>query len=54
MVISAMVWGGNDENHAGVIILDARTFTEIARADFRTPSPVPKCLHGWFLHKKGG
>ncbi|XP_044744862.1 carotenoid isomerooxygenase isoform X2 [Coccinella septempunctata] len=52
VVLSAMVWGGDDENHAGIIILDARTFTEIARAEFHTPSPVPKCLHGWFLPKK--
>ncbi|KAL3289195.1 hypothetical protein HHI36_003630 [Cryptolaemus montrouzieri] len=52
VVISAMVWGGEDVNHAGVIILNAVTFKEIARAEFHTPSPVPKCLHGWFVHKK--
>ncbi|XP_045461603.1 carotenoid isomerooxygenase [Harmonia axyridis] len=54
VVISAMVWGGTDVNHAGVIILDAKTFTEIARAEFHTPGPVPKCLHGWFLNQKDG
>ncbi|KAK9891206.1 hypothetical protein WA026_013521 [Henosepilachna vigintioctopunctata] len=54
VVLSAMVWGQDDENHAGIVILDAITFTEIGRAEFNTPSPVPKCLHGWFVHKTGG
>ncbi|KAJ8949375.1 hypothetical protein NQ314_008235, partial [Rhamnusium bicolor] len=49
VVLAAMVWGGRDANHAGLLVLDAKTFIEIGRAEFRTPSPVPKCLHGWFL-----
>ncbi|XP_044262087.1 carotenoid isomerooxygenase [Tribolium madens] len=49
VVLAAMVWGGKDTNHVGLIILDAESFTEVARAEFRTPGPVPKCLHGWFL-----
>lgn len=49
VILSAMVWGEEDTNHVGLLILDAVTFTEIGRADFQTPSPVPKCLHGWYL-----
>ncbi|KAF2895552.1 hypothetical protein ILUMI_10627, partial [Ignelater luminosus] len=50
VVLAAMVWGNSDTNHVGLIVLDAKTFLEIGRAEFQTPSPVPKCLHGWFLH----
>ncbi|CAH1163842.1 unnamed protein product [Phaedon cochleariae] len=49
VVLTAMVWGEDDTNHVGLLILDAVTFIELGRAEFRTPSPVPKCLHGWFL-----
>lgn len=49
VVVAAMVWGGGDTNHTGLVILDAKTLTEIGRAEFRTPGPVPKTLHGWFL-----
>lgn len=50
VILAAMVWGGNDTNHVGIIIIDAISFEEIGRAEFFTPSPVPKCLHGWFVH----
>lgn len=49
VVLAAMVWGRTETNKAGLLILDAKTFKELARAEFHTPSPVPKCLHGWFL-----
>ncbi|KAL1493902.1 hypothetical protein ABEB36_009584 [Hypothenemus hampei] len=52
IVLSVLVWGNQDTNHVGLLILDAHTFTEIGRAEFRTPSPVPKCLHGWFFPDK--
>ncbi|XP_062557482.1 carotenoid isomerooxygenase isoform X2 [Armigeres subalbatus] len=48
VVLAAMVWGREEENRVGLLILDAKTFTEIARSEFTTPGPVPKCLHGWF------
>ncbi|KAK2577240.1 hypothetical protein KPH14_003385 [Odynerus spinipes] len=52
VVLSALVWGQDRETEVGLLILDAETFTEIARVTFDTPGPVPKCLHGWFtLHK---
>ncbi|KAG5872558.1 hypothetical protein JTB14_033977 [Gonioctena quinquepunctata] len=49
VVLSAIVWGGKDTNHVGLLVLNAKDFTEIGRAEFHTKSPVPKCLHGWFL-----
>lgn len=48
VVLSALVWGQERETEVGLLILNATTFKEIARATFDTPSPVPKCLHGWF------
>ncbi|KAL6261935.1 hypothetical protein P5V15_007018 [Pogonomyrmex californicus] len=47
VVVSSLVWTER-ETQVGLLILDAVTFTEIARATFDTPGPVPKCLHGWF------
>ncbi|XP_071651429.1 carotenoid isomerooxygenase isoform X2 [Temnothorax longispinosus] len=47
VVVSSLVWA-EKETQVGLLILDAVTFTEIARATFNTPGPVPKCLHGWF------
>ncbi|KAF5305094.1 hypothetical protein FQA39_LY09356 [Lamprigera yunnana] len=49
IIISALIWGRDDENHVGLLVLNAKTMKEIGRAEFHTPSPVPKCLHGWFL-----
>lgn len=48
IVLAALVWGGAEVNRAGMLVLCARTWTELGRAEFRTPGPVPKCLHGWF------
>ncbi|XP_018395628.1 PREDICTED: carotenoid isomerooxygenase [Cyphomyrmex costatus] len=47
VIVSSIVWA-DKETRVGLLILDAVTFTEIARATFDTPGPVPKCLHGWF------
>ncbi|XP_072388973.1 carotenoid isomerooxygenase isoform X1 [Diabrotica undecimpunctata] len=52
VVLSAMVWGEEDTNHVGLLVLDGESFTELGRAEFNTPSPAPKCLHGWFLPSK--
>nr|CAD7446287.1 unnamed protein product [Timema bartmani] len=51
VILSSLVWGKGLENQVGVIILDAITWKELARAEFTTPSAVPKCLHGWFTPK---
>ncbi|XP_045533325.1 carotenoid isomerooxygenase-like [Pieris brassicae] len=48
VILSAVLWS-NDENAVDLLVLDARTFKELGRARFRTPTPAPKCLHGWFL-----
>lgn len=52
MILSALLWGQDHETQAGLLILDAETFIELARATFDTPGPVPKCLHGWFTFNK--
>ncbi|CAH1128203.1 unnamed protein product [Ceutorhynchus assimilis] len=52
IILSVMVYGNDDTNHVGLLILDAHTFKEIGRAEFKTPSAVPKCLHGWFVPGK--
>ncbi|KAL0129067.1 hypothetical protein PUN28_004036 [Cardiocondyla obscurior] len=51
VIVSSIVWAER-ETRVGLLILDAVTFTEIARAIFDTPGPVPKCLHGWFSLEK--
>lgn len=52
VVLSALVWAAGHETEVGLLILDAVSFQEIARATFDTPGPVPKCLHGWFSLSK--
>uniref|UniRef100_A0A1B0GMU1 Uncharacterized protein n=1 Tax=Phlebotomus papatasi TaxID=29031 RepID=A0A1B0GMU1_PHLPP len=52
VILASLVWGQGDENHVGLIVLCAKTFKELGRSEFFTPSPVPKCLHGWFASKK--
>ncbi|KAF6214118.1 hypothetical protein GE061_011849 [Apolygus lucorum] len=47
VVLTSVLWG-NDDRKVALVILDAKSFTEIARTEFRAPTPVPKCLHGWF------
>lgn len=49
VVLSALVWGKGLEREVGILVLDASTWQELSRATFTTSSPVPKCLHGWFI-----
>ncbi|KAK9729173.1 Retinal pigment epithelial membrane protein [Popillia japonica] len=49
ILLSALLWGNNEVNRVGLLILDAKTMKEIGRAEFRTPGVIPKCLHGWFI-----
>ncbi|XP_077286396.1 neither inactivation nor afterpotential B [Arctopsyche grandis] len=49
VVVAALVWGQNRSHEVGLLVLDAKSLKEVARTTFVTPSPVPKCLHGWFL-----
>jgi len=52
VVLSSLIWGGDNECRTGLLILDAVSWTELGRTEFHTPSPVPKCLHGWY-HNDG-
>lgn len=52
VVLASMIWGGDDINHVGLLILDGQTFQELGRAEFHTPTAVPKCFHGWFTPHK--
>lgn len=47
-----MVWGKNRNSEVGLLVLCAKTMAELGRVTFNTPSPAPKCLHGWFLPNK--
>ena len=38
------------ENEVSLLVLDARTMTEIGRVQFDTNGPVPKCLHGLWMN----
>ncbi|XP_063893598.1 carotenoid isomerooxygenase [Helicoverpa armigera] len=49
VLLSALVWGGEKTQSVALLVLDAKTMKELARTTFDTPSPAPKCLHGWFL-----
>ncbi|XP_068632686.1 carotenoid isomerooxygenase [Battus philenor] len=48
VLLCALVWGSR-ECAVGLLVLDARTLQQLAVVHFETPSPAPKCLHGWFL-----
>lgn len=52
VILASMVWGKTDENRVGLLVLCAKTWTEIGRCEFITNGPVPKCLHGWFAFEK--
>lgn len=53
VVLASMVWGNGEENRVGLLVLDAKTFAELGRCEFNElPTPIPKCLHGWFAARK--
>lgn len=49
VVLAGMIWGGDDTKHVGLVIIDGRSFVEIGRSEFHTPSAVPNSFHGWFV-----
>ncbi|XP_072938578.1 carotenoid isomerooxygenase-like [Epargyreus clarus] len=49
VLVIALVRGAHE---LALLVLDARSLRELARASFRTPTPSPKSLHGWFLPEK--
>lgn len=53
VILASMVWGEGDENHVGLLVLDAKDMKELGRCEFTNlPGPVPKCLHGWFAERE--
>ncbi|KAF2894758.1 hypothetical protein ILUMI_11414 [Ignelater luminosus] len=52
VVLAGLIWGGSDTNRVGLIVLDAKTMTELGKAEFHTPSSMPRCFHGWFVPEK--
>ena len=40
--------GEPDVNYAGLVVLDAKTMTELGRAEFSLDGPASKPLHGFF------
>lgn len=52
ILLASLIWGGSDTNRVGLIILDAKTMTEIGRAEFNVLSPIPLCFHGLFVSEK--
>jgi carotenoid isomerooxygenase len=47
-----MVWGKEEENRVGLLVLCAKSMKELGRCEFKTNGPVPKCLHGWYTAAK--
>lgn len=53
VVISAIMYGDPDSNHVDLLVLDAQTFKELGRCEFKNLSnPVTKTFHGWFVEEK--
>lgn len=53
VVISSIVYGDPDSNHIDLLFLDAKTFKELGRCEFKNlRSPVPKPFHGCFVDER--
>jgi carotenoid isomerooxygenase len=53
VLLASMVWGNGEANRVGLLVLDAKTMTELGRCEFNDlPTPIPKCLHGWFAERR--
>lgn len=50
-VILSAILNESDENRGFLLVLDAKNFIELARAEFQTPSAIPTDFHGMFLNK---
>ena len=51
-VILSAVLSEDDETKAFLLLLDAKSFKEIARASFETPSAITGDFHGLFITNK--
>ena len=47
-VVLSLLTKKKEPNYAGLLILDARDMSEVARVDFRTKGSVTPTLHGLF------
>ncbi|KAL7044598.1 hypothetical protein ACKWTF_001997 [Chironomus riparius] len=53
VVISSVSYGEADSNRVILLVLDAKTFNELGRCEFKNLSdPVTKTFHGWFLDER--
>jgi carotenoid isomerooxygenase len=53
VLVSALLRGKEDTNCVELLVLDAKTFKELGRSEFKDlPSPVTKTFHGWFLNER--
>lgn len=48
VVLSSLLHEDNEKKLA-LVVLDARSFLELAVVEFDSPSPIPGDFHGWFL-----
>lgn len=53
VVIASVTYGGSESNRVTLLVLDAITFKELGRCEFKDLSdPVTKTFHGWFLDER--
>ncbi|XP_070499714.1 carotenoid isomerooxygenase-like [Chironomus tepperi] len=53
VVIASITYGESEANRVTLLVLDAKTFTELGRCEFKNLSdPVSKTFHGWFLDER--
>lgn len=50
LIISLLRSG--EEEEVSLVIIDAKNLIEIGRVQFKTNSPVPKCLHGLWVDSR--
>ena len=50
-MVSALLRCKGLDNQVCLLVLDAKTFTELGRVEFEHSSDIPKCLHGWFVEE---
>ena len=48
VLLFAMIHGSPDVSYTALVVLDARTMTELGRAEFKLIGPAMKPLHGYF------
>ncbi|XP_008476295.1 carotenoid isomerooxygenase [Diaphorina citri] len=48
VLLSVLLWS-HHPTRVSLLVLNARTMQELGRVNFTTPTPVPKCLHGWYF-----